>query len=82
VKPLQIPHFNIHSLLLMLASTENKSLSPTLVPGTSKNQSQVQFIRPAQMSLFSKVTCYPPLGQVTCPQRIQHALGSEKEDTV
>ncbi|KAE8152641.1 putative raffinose synthase protein Sip1 [Aspergillus avenaceus] len=43
---------------------------------------QAQFIRPAQMSLFSRVTCYPPLGQVTCPLRIQEALGSDKEDTI
>lgn len=46
--------------------------------GSSKDQ----FIRPAQMGLFSRVTSYPPLGQVTCPQRIQKALGSKEDDTV
>ncbi|KAJ6140550.1 Raffinose synthase [Penicillium chermesinum] len=32
--------------------------------------SQATFIRPAQMSLFARVTSYPPLGQVTCIKRL------------
>ncbi|GAB1217732.1 hypothetical protein ATERTT37_006973 [Aspergillus terreus] len=32
------------------------------------------------MSLFSRVTCSPALGQVTCPQRVQKALGSNEDD--
>lgn len=39
---------------------------------------QAKFIRPAQMSLFARVTCYPPLGEVTCVKR----LGSVFEDKV
>ncbi|EIT78388.1 glycoside hydrolase superfamily [Aspergillus flavus] len=34
------------------------------------------------MSLFSRITCFPPLGQVTCPQRIQQVLSSGEDDTV
>ena len=45
-------------------------------------ESQLKFVRPAQMSLFADVTCYPPLGQVTYVRRIQKAKGSEAEDTV
>lgn len=40
------------------------------------------FVRPAQMSLFARVTCYPPLGQVTPLRRIEKALLSENDDTV
>lgn len=34
------------------------------------------------MSLFARVTSYPPLGQVTCVERIQKALKSEDDDKV
>lgn len=47
-----------------------------------KSKSQVKFIRPAQMSLFADITCYPPLGQVTYVRRIQKARSSEADDTV
>ncbi|KNG90789.1 raffinose synthase protein Sip1 [Aspergillus nomiae NRRL 13137] len=33
------------------------------------------------MSLFSRITCHPPLGQVTCHQRDQRVLSSGKDDT-
>lgn len=32
------------------------------------------------MSLFARVSCYPPLGQVSCPQRIQKTLELERDD--
>ena len=47
-----------------------------------KSKSQVKFIRPAQMSLFAGISCFPPLGQVTHVRRIQKALSSEADDTV
>lgn len=47
-----------------------------------QQQRQAPFVRPAQMSLFARVSCYPPLAQVSCPQRIQKALELEKDDTV
>src|SRR6266480_3526753 len=31
--------------------------------------SQINFVRPAQMSLFANVACWPPLGQVTFLKR-------------
>ncbi|KAJ5778180.1 hypothetical protein N7520_001426 [Penicillium odoratum] len=34
------------------------------------------------MSLFARVTSYPPLGQVTSLQRVQKALRSEEDDAV
>ncbi|KAL1965889.1 hypothetical protein VTN77DRAFT_5022 [Rasamsonia byssochlamydoides] len=46
-------------------------------PSTS---SQIKFIRPAQMSLFARVTCYPPLGEVTCVRRFQQARNSSEDD--
>lgn len=49
-------------------------------PEEAQNQSQHLFMRPAQMSLFARVSCYPPLGQVSCPQRIQSALELERDD--
>ena len=46
------------------------------------SESQLKFVRPYQMALFSNVTSCPPLGQVTCLRRMQKAKGSEAEDTV
>lgn len=70
----------------MQVNTTEPSSLPILGPQPQKQQkkpaSQLRFIRPAQMSLFARVSCYPPLGQVTCPQRIQKALELEKDDTV
>lgn len=67
----------------MQVNTTEPSSLPILGPQQQKKPaSQLRFIRPAQMSLFARVSCYPPLGQVTCPQRIQKALELEKEDTV
>ncbi|PYH92320.1 glycoside hydrolase [Aspergillus ellipticus CBS 707.79] len=45
-------------------------------------KSQIRFTRPAQMSLLARVTCYPPLGQVTCHQRAAQTSGSEEPDTL
>ncbi|EEA25027.1 hypothetical protein TMatcc_008129 [Talaromyces marneffei ATCC 18224] len=42
---------------------------------------QAKFIRPAQMALFARVACYPPLGEVTCLKRSQE-LGSVDEDKI
>ncbi|BCR83996.1 putative raffinose synthase protein Sip1 [Aspergillus chevalieri] len=71
---------------MQVNTTEPFSL-PILGPQPHQKQqkkpaSQLRFIRPAQMSLFARVSCYPPLGQVTCPQRIQKALELEKDDTL
>ncbi|KAL2004903.1 hypothetical protein VTN00DRAFT_3176 [Thermoascus crustaceus] len=53
---------------------------PTGGDGKPQKPSQIKFIRPAQMSLFARVTSYPPLGQVTCVEQIQKALKSEDDD--
>ncbi|EAW10291.1 putative raffinose synthase protein Sip1 [Aspergillus clavatus NRRL 1] len=66
----------------MQISTRNTSTLPITGPGRHQMPSRLEFYRPAQMSLFARVTCYPPLGQVTCLPRIQKALKSEKDDTV
>ncbi|KAM0089317.1 hypothetical protein ACP6JD_007332 [Aspergillus fumigatus] len=65
----------------MQVSTRNTSTRPIIGPGRHQMPSQLQFYRPAQMSLFARVTCYPPLGQVTGIPRVQKALQSEKDDT-
>ena len=51
-------------------------------PQQQPRKKQLTFIRPAQMSLFARVSCYPPLGEVTCPSRVQKALELEKDDMV
>ncbi|KAE8414131.1 hypothetical protein BDV36DRAFT_266372 [Aspergillus pseudocaelatus] len=66
----------------MQSNTGKESNNPEEGAGSSRNQSRAQFIRPAQMGLFSQITCYPPLGQVTCPQSVQQALNPGKDDTV
>lgn len=76
----------------MQVNTKEPSSLPILGPHLQQQQQRQQqhqpspqshqFLRPAQMSLFARISCYPPLGQVTCPQRIQRALELEKEDTV
>lgn len=65
---------------MQVLSTEPTSL-PVLGPRVQQHK-QALFVRPAQMSLFARVSCYPPLAQVSCPQRIQKALELEKDDTV
>lgn len=57
------------------------STLPIIGPGEDQKIRQVTFIRPAQMGLFARVTCYPPLGQVTSLQR-QKELKPEEDDTV
>ncbi|KAL4890989.1 hypothetical protein BDV59DRAFT_76243 [Aspergillus ambiguus] len=57
------------------------SAAPILGPNVHR-QMQAHFNRPAQMTLFSRVTCAPPLGQVTCPPRIQKGLGLDQDDTL
>jgi hypothetical protein len=54
----------------------------TAEPRPSTSSSQIKFIRPAQMSLFARVTSYPPLGEVTCVKRYQKALVSSDDDIV
>ncbi|KAJ5096045.1 Raffinose synthase [Penicillium alfredii] len=67
----------------MQVNTRNTpSTLPILGPGHRPRPSQTTFVRPAQMTLFARVTCYPPLGQVTCLQRVQKALRSEKDDAL
>ncbi|KAE8382964.1 hypothetical protein BDV26DRAFT_195902 [Aspergillus bertholletiae] len=66
----------------MPINTGNESTNSEAEAHNDRNQSQTRFIRPAQMSLFSRITCYPPLGQVTCPQRVQQEPSSGKDDMV
>ncbi|KAJ5949150.1 hypothetical protein N7454_000734 [Penicillium verhagenii] len=67
----------------MQSNTTNKtSTFPTVGPTHRLKKSQTTFIRPAQMSLFARVTSYPPLGQLTPLQRGQNTLRSEEEDLV
>lgn len=63
--------------------TRNKtSTLPIVGPADRLKPSQATFIRPAQMSIFARVTSYPPLGQVTCLQRAQKLLRPEEDDAV
>lgn len=67
----------------MQATTRHTTSTLPIVGATHKQRpSQSVFIRPVQMGLFARVTCYPPLGQVTCLQRVQKALRSEEDDVV
>lgn len=70
----------------MQVNTAEPSSLPILGPQPQQQQQprkkQLTFIRPAQMSLFARVSCYPPLGEVTCPSRVQKALELEKDDMV
>ncbi|KAE8355622.1 hypothetical protein BDV28DRAFT_128553 [Aspergillus coremiiformis] len=72
----KLAHIN-NNLQCRPLNIENKSI-PAVVPGSNRNT----LISSAQMSRFPRVICYPPLGLVTCPQRIQQTLGSEKDDTI
>ncbi|KAJ5565019.1 Raffinose synthase [Penicillium frequentans] len=64
-----------------LIRNKNSTL-PIVGPADRVKPSQITFIRPAQMSLFARVTSYPPLGQVTCLQRPQKTLQPEEDDAV
>ena len=70
----------------MQVNTAEPSSLPILGPQPQQQQQprkkQLTFIRPAQMSLFARVSCYPPLGEVTCLSRVQKALELEKDDMV
>jgi hypothetical protein len=67
----------------MQVNTRNKtSTFPIVGPADRLKPSQTTFIRPAQMSLFARVTSYPPLGQVTCLQRTPKTLRPEEVDAV
>ena len=66
----------------MQAVTRNTSSTvPIIGPGNDQKKRQATFMRPAQMTLFARVTCYPPLGQVTNLQRWK-TLESPQGDTV
>ncbi|KAJ5734425.1 Aldolase-type TIM barrel [Penicillium malachiteum] len=67
----------------MHAKTRNTtSTHPIIGPAHRVKKSQITFIRPAQMSLFARVTSYPPLGQVTCLKRKQENSQSKEYDPV
>lgn len=67
----------------MQVNIRHTSSTLSIVGGSRRKEDpHVLFVRPAQMSLFARVTCYPPLGQVTPLQRIQKALRSENHDAV
>lgn len=40
--------------------------------------SQIRFIRPAQMEIFAKLVCFPPLGQLTVIGRKQREVRARK----
>lgn len=62
----------------MEAVTRNTSSTvPIIGPGNNQKIRQITFIRPAQMTLFARVTCYPPLGQVTNLQRRKASTSSQ-----
>ena len=62
----------------ILASKQSISSEPS----QPQKALQINFVRPAQMSLFAKITCYPPLGEVTCVQRDQTASSIDEVDKV
>ncbi|THC99737.1 hypothetical protein EYZ11_000787 [Aspergillus tanneri] len=62
--------------------TTQKSTRPISGPSGSQRVAQAAYNRAYQASMFARVTCYPPVGQVTCPKRIQRALESDKADTL
>lgn len=64
----------------MSVSSEIVTVSRPSSPGRRDTRA-LKFIRPAQMSLFARITCYPPLGEVTCVKRLQKA-NSTAEDKV
>ncbi|GKZ64696.1 hypothetical protein AnigIFM50267_005767 [Aspergillus niger] len=67
----------------MQANTRHRSTLPIYGPDRKNiKKSQIKFIRPAQMSLLARVTCYPPLGQITCHQRRSRSSGSTEPDTI
>ncbi|KAF7715744.1 Galactinol-sucrose galactosyltransferase [Penicillium ucsense] len=56
----------------MPAGTQNVSSTlPIIGPGKNQKTRQATFIRSAQMGLFARLTCYPPLSQVTNWRRRQ-----------
>lgn len=44
--------------------------------------SQIRFIRPAQMEIFAKLVCFPPLGQLTVIERGQREVRARKNRKV
>ncbi|OOF97924.1 glycoside hydrolase family 36 protein [Aspergillus carbonarius ITEM 5010] len=67
----------------MQANSRHRSTLPICGPDRNNiKKSQIKFIRPAQMSLLARVTCYPPLGQVTCRPRAAKPSGSQEPDTI
>lgn len=63
-------------------SIKDVSTLPIVGAAQRSKPSQTTFIRPAQMSLFARVTSYPPLGQVTTFQRRQGQSQSTDEEPV
>ncbi|KAI7977615.1 hypothetical protein EIK77_010206 [Talaromyces pinophilus] len=55
-------------------SITSDNLSVTHPSSSGGRVLQAKFIRPAQMSLFARVACYPPLGEVTCLKRSQQSV--------
>lgn len=43
---------------------------------------QLSFMRSAQMSLFAKITSYPPLGELTCVKRAEGFSSPYEDDKV
>lgn len=62
-------------------SVTSDNLSVTHPSSSGGRVLQAKFIRPAQMSLFARLTCYPPLGEVTCVKRSLQP-GSVADDKV
>lgn len=72
----------VELLSLQMSNPDTISTRPIFGPECNQQVSPAQIVRSEQTSMFARVTCYPPLGQLTCPQRIQKTLESEKDDTV
>lgn len=67
---------------MQLQFDRNTSTFPILGPNEHKKEIDrtATFVSPAQMSLFARVTCYPPLGQVYCFPKTKRKLRSDKDD--
>ncbi|KAJ5675581.1 hypothetical protein N7462_008478 [Penicillium macrosclerotiorum] len=83
VKPLLASLSQLLPLIPDMQANTRDTICTLPVTASPQKPLNETFIRPVQMSLFSRVTCYPPLGQVTCLQRTQKATQLEQEeDTV
>ncbi|OKL62115.1 hypothetical protein UA08_02367 [Talaromyces atroroseus] len=62
----------------MSVSSDIVDVSRPSSPGKQVSQA-LKFVRPAQMSLFARITCYPSLGEVTSVKRLQKSDSAEDD---